>query len=75
MIGKEKNFQTRGGGHSDNIRKENHKEFIRLKKEIVTFRSKSVDPENITAKHVNEKEWNMLIDDNKTIVVYVRNDF
>ena len=48
---------------------------IKLKKEIVTFRSKSVDPENITAKHVNEKEWNMLIDDNKTIVVDVRNDF
>ena len=29
-----KKFSNKGGWHSDNIRKENHKEFIRLKKEI-----------------------------------------
>ena len=48
---------------------------INSKKEIVTFRSKNVDPENTTGKHINVKDWNALIEDKDTLVIDVRNDF
>ena len=48
---------------------------VRNKKEIVTLRSKDVDPENITGKKIRPKEWNNLISDKETILIDVRNNF
>ena len=48
---------------------------IRNKKEIVTLRSKDVDPENITGKKIRPKDWNNLISDKETILIDVRNNF
>ena len=48
---------------------------IRNKKEIVTLRSKDVDPENITGKKIKPKDWNNLISDKETILIDVRNNF
>ena len=48
---------------------------VRLKKEIVTLKSKNVDPENINGKYINVHDWNDLIKDNETILIDVRNDF
>ena len=48
---------------------------IRNKKEIVTLRSKDVDPENITGKKIKPQDWNNLISDKETILIDVRNDF
>ena len=48
---------------------------VRNKKEIVTLRSKDVDPENITGKKIKSKDWNNLISDKETILIDVRNNF
>jgi UPF0176 protein len=48
---------------------------VRNKKEIVTLRSKDVDPENITGKKIKPKDWNNLILDKETILIDVRNNF
>jgi len=48
---------------------------IRLKKEIVTLRTKIADPENITGKKIKPEEWNNLISDKETILIDVRNNF
>ena len=48
---------------------------IRNKKEIVTLRSKDVDPENITGKKIKPQDWNNLISDKETILIDVRNNF
>ena len=48
---------------------------IRVKKEIVTLRTKIADAENITGKKIQPEEWNNIILDNKTILIDVRNDF
>ena len=48
---------------------------VRNKKEIVTLRSKDVDPENITGKKIKPKDWNNLISDKETILIDVRNNF
>ena len=48
---------------------------VRLKKEIVTLRTKMSDPENITGNKIKPENWNNLITDNDTILIDVRNDF
>ncbi|MDC0060159.1 rhodanese-related sulfurtransferase [Pelagibacteraceae bacterium] len=48
---------------------------VRNKKEIVTLKSKDVDPENITGKKIKPKDWNNLISDKETILIDVRNNF
>ena len=48
---------------------------VRNKKEIVTLRSKDIDPENITGKKIKPKDWNNLISDKETILIDVRNNF
>ena len=48
---------------------------VRLKKEIVTLRTKIADPENITGNKIKPENWNNLIKDNDTILIDVRNDF
>ena len=48
---------------------------VRLKKEIVTLRTKIADPENITGNKIKPENWNNLITDNDTILIDVRNDF
>ena len=48
---------------------------IKIKKEIVTFDGNYYDVSSKTACHVNNKDWNNLINDNETIVLDVRNDF
>ena len=48
---------------------------IKIKKEIVTFDGSQLDVENHSGKHVVSNEWNTLIEDKKTIVIDVRNNF
>ncbi len=48
---------------------------VRLKKEIVTLKTKIADPENITGNKIKPENWNNLITDNNTILIDVRNDF
>jgi len=48
---------------------------VRVKKEIVTLRTKIADPENITGKSIKPEEWNNLISDKETILIDVRNTF
>jgi len=48
---------------------------VKIKKEIVTFRSNIVDPENIKGKHIDVKKWNQLIKEKKSLVIDVRNNF
>ena len=48
---------------------------VRLKKEIVTLRTKIADPENFTGKKIKPEEWNNLISDKETILIDVRNNF
>ena len=48
---------------------------VRLKKEIVTLRSKNAVPENITGKNIRPENWNDFIKDKNTILIDVRNDF
>jgi UPF0176 protein len=69
-------------GFSDHNPKYSHSKFmpffrlkVRDKKEIVTLRSKNVDPENITGKKIKPKYWNNLISDKKTILIDLRNNF
>ena len=48
---------------------------VKSKKEIVTFRSKYLDPEYKKGKYINVNNWNALIKDKNTLVIDVRNDF
>jgi len=48
---------------------------VREKKEIVTLRTKMVDPEKITGKKIKPGEWNDFISDKETILIDVRNNF
>ena len=48
---------------------------IKLKKEIITFRTKYSNPENQTGKHINYNLWNDIVNDKKTILLDVRNNF
>ena len=48
---------------------------IKQKKEIVTFRTKFSDPEKQTGTHISFSEWNNIVNDKKTILLDVRNDF
>ena len=48
---------------------------IKLKNEIVTFKSKNSNPGNQNGKYVNIKDWNNLINDKDTLLIDVRNDF
>ena len=48
---------------------------VRVKKEIVTLRTKIADPENITGNKIKPQDWNNLISDGETILIDVRNDF
>jgi len=48
---------------------------VKIKKEIVTFDGSQLDFENYIGKHVISSEWNTLIEDEKTIVIDVRNNF
>ena len=48
---------------------------VRNKKEIVTLRSKDVDPQNITGKKIKPKDWNNLISHKETILIDLRNNF
>ena len=48
---------------------------IKIKNEIVTFDGSQLDVENYTGQHVVSSEWNALIEDEKTIVIDVRNNF
>ena len=48
---------------------------IKIKNEIVTFDGSQLDVENHSGKHVVSNEWNALIEDKKTIVIDVRNNF
>ncbi len=48
---------------------------VRLKKEIVTLRSKKTVSENIKGKYIRPGNWNDFIKDKNTILIDVRNDF
>jgi len=48
---------------------------IKIKNEIVTFDGSQLDVENYTGQHVVSSEWNALIEDEKTILIDVRNNF
>jgi len=48
---------------------------IKQKKEIVTLRTKYSNPEIQSGKHINFDDWNNIIEDKKTILLDVRNDF
>ena len=48
---------------------------VRVKKEIVTLRTKIADPENITGKKIQPEQWNNFLSNNETILIDVRNDF
>jgi len=48
---------------------------IRIKKEIITFSNLKLDVENNTAKHVNAKDWNYLLENKDTLLIDVRNKF
>jgi Predicted sulfurtransferase len=48
---------------------------VKIKKEIVTFRSILANPEESTGKHIKVNNWNNLIKDKKNIVIDVRNNF
>ena len=48
---------------------------VKIKNEIVTFDGSQLDVEKYTGKHVLSSDWNALIEDKKTIVIDVRNNF
>ena len=48
---------------------------VKIKKEIVTFDGSQLDVENCTGKHVVSSKWNTFIEDEKTMVIDVRNNF
>ncbi len=48
---------------------------VKHKKEIVTLRTMYSDPEIQTGKHISCNDWNNIINDKKTILLDVRNNF
>jgi len=48
---------------------------IRLKKEIVTIGDKTIKPEKITGKHIDPKNWDKIIENNKYLIIDTRNDY
>ena len=48
---------------------------IRLKKEIVTIGDKSIKPEIITGKHIDPKNWDKIIDNQKYLIIDTRNEY
>jgi UPF0176 protein len=48
---------------------------IKLKQEIVTIGDTSIDPNKIVGNYVSPDEWNLLIQDEDTIVIDTRNDY
>ena len=48
---------------------------VRMKKEIVTLRSNKTDPQNIKGNHINPEDWDDLIENDKTVLIDVRNNF
>jgi len=48
---------------------------VKIKNEIVTFKGSQLDVEKSTGKHVLSSQWNALIEDKKTTVIDVRNNF
>tara|TARA_B110000858_G_C17689497_1_gene420588 strand:+ start:62 stop:994 length:933 start_codon:yes stop_codon:yes gene_type:complete len=48
---------------------------IRLKKEIVTIGDKTINPEKITGKHIDPKEWDKIINSKKYLIIDTRNDY
>ena len=48
---------------------------IKLKQEIVTIGDTSIDPNKIVGNYVSPDEWNILIQDEDTIVIDTRNDY
>ena len=48
---------------------------IKIKKEIVTFLNKPINPEKQKAEYVNAKQWNEMINNPDTITIDVRNEY
>ena len=48
---------------------------IKLKQEIVTIGDTSIDPNKIVGNYVSPDEWNLLIQDEDTIVIDTRNNY
>ena len=48
---------------------------IRLKKEIVTIGDKTINPEKITGRHIDPKDWDKIIDNEKYLIIDTRNDY
>ena len=48
---------------------------IRLKKEIVTMGDKTIKPEKVSGKHVQPKDWDKIINDNKYLIIDTRNEY
>ena len=48
---------------------------IKQKKEIVTLRSKYSDPEKNTGDRISISDWNNVVNDKKTLVLDVRNEY
>ena len=48
---------------------------IKIKKEIVTLGLSNVNPKKIVGKHLNVKEWNQLLKEEKSIIIDTRNDY
>ena len=52
-----------------------HRMKVRLKREIVTLKKPSIDPNRIVGQYVDAKDWNALISDPETILIDTRNDY
>ena len=48
---------------------------VKIKKEIVTMGINDINPSEITGKHINNKEWNELINDPNTLIIDTRNQY
>jgi len=48
---------------------------IRLKKEIVTIGDKTIKPEMNTGKHIDPKNWDKIIDNQKYLIIDTRNEY
>ncbi len=48
---------------------------IRLKKEIVTIGDKSVNPEKVSGKHIQPKDWDRIINNKKYLIIDTRNEY
>ena len=48
---------------------------IRVKKEIVTIGDKTINPEKITGRHIDPKDWDKIIDNEKYLIIDTRNDY